>query len=465
MNWKAKAEEGRRLALLAGVAVWLGALPCAAAIQLPPSDLVSMRSYSGQFMAYAARSAQLPPALSSLATNQDFVELEPTLATVSCERIKQMLLRELNVTAPWRGNIYLVLYPAVAAGNPVTITSGRFKNGWQYRVDLPSLLERPRYVRAIVQVLLLELANRTAQEGGAEIPAWLVEGFSQLLLASSEVEIILPPPRAAPNGINVSGAYVAAHKRSPLQQAEKQLAGRPPLTFEALSWPTELDLADDAGGPVYRGSAQLFVGELLRLPDGRACLQTMLARLPQRLNWQFAFLEAFHTYFERPLDVEKWWALSLTRASGRYPGQAWSPAESWQKLDQAVHAAVQVRTRTNELPLHAELSLQSVIREWDPIRQTQALSNTLRELGLLRLRIPQEYVGLVQDYGQVIEAFFQQRDRSSSNFPYTKRAGRRRAVEVAIQQLDALDARRMALRPGSTPAPGSPSPAPPTRAP
>ena len=136
-------------------------------------------------MAYAARSAQLPPALSSLATNQDFVELEPTLATVSCERIKQMLLRELNVTAPWRGNIYLVLYPAMAAGNPVTITSGRFKNGWQYRVDLPSVVERPRYVRAIVQVLLLELANRTTQERGAEIPLWLIEGFSQLLLASS----------------------------------------------------------------------------------------------------------------------------------------------------------------------------------------------------------------------------------------------------------------------------------------
>ena len=53
------------------------------------------------------------------------------------------------------------------------------------------------------------------------------------------------------------------------------------------------------------------MGELLRLPDGRACLQRMLAQLPQHYNWQFAFLEAFHARFERPLDVEKWWALSL----------------------------------------------------------------------------------------------------------------------------------------------------------
>ncbi len=87
-----------------------------------------------------------------------------------------------------------------------------------------------------------------------------------------------------------------------------------------------------------------------------------------------------------------------TEASGRDPAQTWSLEESWQKLDQAIQSAVQVRTGTNELPLHAEVTLQKIIREWDPMRQTQALNNTLRELGLLRLRIAQEYVGLVQDY-------------------------------------------------------------------
>ncbi len=37
--------------------------------------------------------------------------------------------------------------------------------------------------------------------------------------------------------------------------------------------------------------------------------------------------------------------------------------ESWQKLTQAIHSAVQVRFGTNELPLHAEITLQTVIRE------------------------------------------------------------------------------------------------------
>src|ERR1019366_6369661 len=179
--------------------------------------------------------------------------------------------------------------------------------------------------------------------------------------------------------------------------------------FEHLSWPTEDELSGDMGD-LYSGSAQLFVSELLRLPEGPACLRAMLAQLPQNYNWQFAFLRAFHASFERPLDVEKWWALSLAQATGRDLAQRLSAEESWQGLDQAVQAAVQVRTGANELPLQAELKLQTVIRDWDFVRQTQAIQTTLRQLGLLCLRIPQEFVGLAQDYSQVLETYLQQRD-------------------------------------------------------
>jgi len=74
---------------------------------------------------------------------------------------------------------------------------------------------------------------------------------------------------------------------------------------------------------------------------------------------------------------------------------------------------------------------------------------------MVRLHIAQEYAGLVQDYQQTIETYLQQWDRGASNSPF---AGG--AAEAAILRLDVLDARRMALRPGSKPGPGSPSPAP-----
>ena len=104
---------------------------------------------------------------------------------------------------------------------------------------------------------------------------------------------------------------------------------------------------------------------------------------------------------------------------------------------------------TNDLPLHAEVSLQTVIREWEPNRQAQALTQTLRELGLLRLRIAQEYVSLLQDYYQVVQAYVQELTRGSTSPLSVKRAARMRATEFAVQQLDLLDARRLALRPSS----------------
>src|ERR1019366_9124082 len=268
MSMNSKAMQGYPAVLVAAIAVFLGAITCLVGAQpLSNPDLVSARSHSGQFVVYAGRSSPPPPPAFGREPNQNFVRLEPTLATVSCERIKQALTRELGAAASWSGAVYLVLYPARAPGDTITITSERFKDRWQYRVDFPDMVEQSRYVRVIVQVLLLEMANRTAQTRPAEIPVWLVEGLSQLLQASTEVALTLSPPRPSAKGLNYSASVVNARKEGLREQVQKQLRGRPPLTFENLSWATEDSLSGDAGN-LYRGSAQLFVGELLQLPDG-----------------------------------------------------------------------------------------------------------------------------------------------------------------------------------------------------
>src|SRR6185436_2967115 len=67
-------------------------------LKTPEKGLV--RSFSGQFTGRALAAPAAYP--KSVATNQDLVRLEPTLVAVSCERIKQLLYRELNANAPWR---------------------------------------------------------------------------------------------------------------------------------------------------------------------------------------------------------------------------------------------------------------------------------------------------------------------------------------------------------------------------
>ena len=433
-------------ALLALAGAWLPA----ANAQVLPSPGNSVRSHSGQFMIHAEHSSPPPAMAAILATNRNLVRLEPALVGVSCERIKQILLRDLGTTAPWRGRIYLELRPARAAGQTITVTSEHFKNGWQYQVQLPDVVERDRYTRAIVQALLLELANRSSNGRLAEIPLWLTEGFSQRLLASNEIGIILPPPQQTANGLTFTTTRVTERVGDPIAQARRQLRDRPPLSFEQLSWQAE-DEMSGAAAELYRASAQLFVGELLCLADGRACLSAMLARLPHYRNWQLAFLEAFRSHFERPLDVEKWWALCCVQSPEQGLARNNRASGNWNDFDQTLRTPAPARTGITTQAARAEVSLQTIIREWDRMQQTQALPGKVRELDLLRSRASPDLALLAQEYCQVLEAYLQHQQWVKPITLLGPKAGLSRVAEETLQRLDALDARREALRPAKAP--------------
>ena len=307
----------------------------------PSNELsAAFGSHSGQFFVHNVYNrAERSPFLSILEADPNYIRLDAMLLPVSCERIKQTLWRALGITGQWAGRIYVVIHQASSGEDLITITSERFLDGWRYRIELPSLIERSRYVHAMVQVILLEFANRKASDRSAEIPDWLSEGCCQQMLGAtnSELEILLPPPQAGAGGMRVTSTTVNAHLSNRLEDAHQRLLSSSPLTFQQLSWPTQEQFSEEAGA-VYRGSAQLLVADLLDLKDGPACLRAMLAELPKYYNWQFAFLHAFRAHFDRPLDVEKWWALQIVHFTGRDLAQTWAPDESWQE---AVLALVQ----------------------------------------------------------------------------------------------------------------------------
>jgi hypothetical protein len=403
-------------------------------------------SSSGQFLV-SALPAKRPRSrlVSNLETNRNFLRLDATLLPVSCERIKQIVIRQLELDAGWTGKIFLSLYPASSGQDAITISPRKFRDGWRYGVELPDLVERFDFVRAVVHVVLLEAANRQAGDRGAEIPPWLNAGLCQQVLMSSEVEIILQPPRPSGNGLSLATTVMDVRKQNPLAGTHDELCASAPLTFQQLSWPSLEQLEGDQAA-AYRASAQLFVAELIQLADGRDCLRAMLTDLPQHYNWQFAFLYAFRGHFRRPLDVEKWWALQLEHFTGRDLTQTWPPEESWQKLDEVLRSAVQVRAGTNDLPLHAQVKLQTIIREWDGVRQTQALQFKLRELEILRLRLASGLAPLADEYYQALILYLQAREQRA--LPFLKKASQRRAAEQVLRELDALDVRRLDARPG-----------------
>lgn len=430
--------------LLAGTVlcwpVWAGGQPS-------PPVVNSVQSASGQFVVNGP--AQFSPLVHppGVGLNTNLVRLEPALLSVSAERIKDSLRRKLGIkpNAPWQGKIFLDLHPAQTLNEDVTIVSQPFLNGCSYRVLLPNVLSQTRFLRAMTGVLLLEIANRNSTGGRtAEIPAWLTDGLSQQLAVAGLPEIVLSAPGRLVNGLPQNRMVATQRGLDPLADVRRVLADHAALTFDQLSWPTDAQLTGGDGG-VYRASAQLFVSELLSLTDGPAHLRAMLAALPRCYNWQTAFQEAFQENFPRPLDVEKWWALQVVSFVAHDSGPRWTPAVSREKLDEILSVSVEVWTASNTLPARTEVSLQAVIRNFEPPRQTAILQTKLRDLELAQLRMAAPLAALTAEYRRAVAGYLGQ-NRDIRQPPWSKHPlPQKTSARATLKRLDELDAQRQTI--------------------
>jgi hypothetical protein len=425
-------------------------LPAVCRAQIMPGGIIPTRSVSGQFIVTATRQMSPLAGLPAVATNADLVRLEPALLAVSAERIKDALWRELGVNGQWRGQIFLTLHPARSLDEDVAVISTPLDGGWNYRVELPDVLSRTRLARALTGVLLLEFANRNAQSHSAEIPAWLNDGLALQLLAAGSLgssEIILSEPHQIVNGLSLTRTDAIEGVFDPLAGARRALQNHPALTFGQLSWPTAAQLSGADGG-VYRASAQLFVSELLGLKDGPARLRAMLESLPRYYNWQTAFQTAFHKDFPRPLDVEKWWALQVVGFAVRDPGPQWTPAVSRNKLDEILSVPVEMRPASNALPAHAEVPLQTVIRNFDSARQAAILQIKLRDLELAQFHMASLLAVLTDSYRRAIADYLGQGRNTAPVSRWIKHPPvlppKKNADEI-MKELDTLDVQRRVI--------------------
>ena len=409
-----------------------------------PAGIRSVRSVTGEFIAYPAN----PPFQSRFYRGDtNSISLNPAQLAISSERINQALWRKLDLNAAASGKIFLHLRPAHRAIEPATIVVERAFDGWAYHIDLPDSISPTAFLRAVVQASLLEIANRDSETQSAEIPLWLAEGLSEDLIATENVEYLLLPPQSKVNGLMLNRNSSVKRRHDPILHSQEVLRTVAPLNFEQLSWPKEQQL-DGRQLEAFRGSAHLFVRQLLELPNGPACFRTMLRELPRKLNWQFAFLEGFHRRFKSQLDVEKWWALQLVQFTGRDLMRAWTPETSWEKLDEIVRAPATVRTSALEMPRVTQVTLQTIIHDWDAVRQQQALRRKLQELELLRTQVAPELLSVVDDYRMLLTNYLKRQNFSGGFFGLLKPTGpiRNHFTETTLQQLDALDAKRAALK-------------------
>ncbi|MEK7780132.1 MAG: hypothetical protein AAB370_01365 [Verrucomicrobiota bacterium] len=413
--------------------------------QTTAPNLKAMRSVSGQFNIYDQRVAtsQRP---SGKPSDQQLLDLEPSFLVVSCERIKQAINAELGAGRDWNGSIQVALRSARSDRDTAQIHVERLGARWNYRVEFPDRIARDQFTRTVVQVLLLELANRSASERSAEIPLWLSEGLTRQLLASHEAELILPPPTMSVGAMLVTPTHLQKRDPDSLEVARRVLRDQPALMLAELSWP-ETEKFSPQQAEVFQCSAQLLVSELIRLKGGRENLRTFIAKLAQFYNWQPAFLRAYQDHFPNQLALEKWWALQSAYFAGRDHQQLWTLEESAQKLEELLRASVAIRTTAGELPVRKDVSLQVVIREWDTPRQMTTLQAKLNELAQARRRVAPPFMTLVNDYATVLDDYMNKRKGSSATFSDFRSLppSIQKVVLEALPQLDMLDARRAVI--------------------
>ncbi|MDQ6632735.1 MAG: hypothetical protein M3Y82_13435, partial [Verrucomicrobiota bacterium] len=246
-----------------------------------------------------------PNKLAQDSSTKPRVALEQNLVAVSCERIKEALGQQVGLADRGAGKIHLYLNPFLRE-EEITMASTYYSDGWAYAVELPTQIEESRFVRTVVEILLIEQANRSSAGQANELPRWLVDGLAAHLQATVQESLALQ--------MNLQTRQ--SRRFDPLASVRAHLRETVPLTFNELSWPENLSSERAA---LYQDCAQLFVSQLLRLKEGRGGLRRFIENFAENKNWQFSFLRAFHFQFGQLIDVEKWWALQLISFTGRDP--------------------------------------------------------------------------------------------------------------------------------------------------
>lgn len=409
----------------------------------------TLRSGSGQFVVAApGPGARFAGELAATNT-PGWIELEGPSLVLTCERVKHALLWELGALDRWQGTIYVVVNPAMTNNQAPLIGAQVFRQGWQYRLELPARMEVLALVRGVVHAVLLEMANRQAGTRSAEIPLWLAEGLTLHLVRSSLVDLAVAPPNETVARVGVNSKLWEVRRPDPLAEARERLRGHAAMSVARLGEVTPDALAPETWR-TFQASAHVFVYNLLQLPGGRSRLLATIRGLPAVLNWQQAFLQAFQPGFARMLEVEKWWSVVLVRFTGQDPMNAWSRSEALARLASVLEPAVLTPATAGGASVRARLRLQELIRDWAYARQVPVLQQVQNQLAAIRVKLPPEAAVLADAYRQVLADYVEGRKRLSlmpvlAVIPSTSASGLVTGTNVRLDELDARRAQEAEL--------------------
>jgi len=448
-NWKRLL-----LTLLAGIT-----FSCAA-VDLAPDQTarVTLRSrLEGQFI---VKGVPFPPSVAPSRegsirtftpnTNKDWpdsVRLDPSTVVVVCERIKQIFLQELGLSDQWKGMIEIDIdfYPKGVL-RPITLSHRLMNDGLHTQMKIADEVVPHRLIEAIVQVLLLEYSNRDLhQTQMAEVPLWMIDGMTQLVMQRGGPALI--PTPGAPKTFTIE-------KTNPVKAAKSRLKTIQPPEFSQITSPGP-EFSSGINWMIFQDACLVLTWELLNQPDGKINYCRNLRLLKNYRNWQLAFLEAWKGQFKNMTDVEKWWALVLVNSRKDAGKNAWTLKQSIEKLNEILsEASVSTISQINQPRHPSTIHLQQIAESWAPMVQIYFFERVAAQLKAFELAADPVVAELASRYRTTIVDYIRQ-PRIYAFFG--KDAPSRSDLRVLKKRLNYLDNEREQLQEKANATPEEPN--------
>ncbi len=422
----------------------------------PRAGYKTASSRSGQYVAYGP---MLPKRRGGiLDANTNTILVGPDHVVVAAERVRHAMFARLGLPSVMGSRVKLRLEPAMSFNAAVRVVTERHLNGFSYLLTLPSEIEPDKFIRALVQVTLLDLANQKPQLRDTEIPLWLTVGFTQMLMAQPDLVLVLGQPEQGGKEMSTEEVVKNVRRHDTLTRVRARLRGRRAFDFSEIAMPAPAHLRGENWRD-FQACSHLLVDRLLVVPAGSVRLRNMIRQLPDNLNWQTGFLKVYGDLFADMLVVEKWWAVTIVQLTGQNQYQNWTLREAVEKFENLLLLPAEVRLNAADSPLEAEVTLQQAIRGWDFAVQKQTLGQKVNQLLIARVKMPRQLLPFVNEYGRILQSYVATRQRIESFRP---RRGQVRpkvapVIDEAVQQLDSMDRRLALFKPESNlPAPAVP---------
>lgn len=357
------------------------------------------------------------------------------------ERVSRALAQELQQPAAFQDKIHVTVFDWAQPGQLIGLLTQIHTDGFQYKLTVPRHVEGNKLLKGLLQVVLLEYANRSTRRS-AELPNWLVEGMLRQIQTTVVPTYVV---NRKPMTIETSGYDRLGATRNYLQT-------NTPMTLQELSF-TDLTKVTAEQREQFEASSHLLVHQLLRLKGGPALFASFLKTLPHTFNWQTAFYSVYKQHFAGPLEFEKWWMLNWVEFKNGRGQEGWPLAVTLDRLETVLLTAMEVRSEAGSIPVHREASLQEFLQLADFATQKELLGQKLQQMFFMSLSVPREALPLWMAYQRTIENYLQKRGVSDSQFLLKNYTEQRMQdlVKAAVQTLNELDAARAELKAGRVP--------------